>query len=321
MLAKNRTLLVGDNPFHGVSHLSQERARSRSSAIGQADYAAGLVATSVQSGADGFFFTASSTTLAICRLLAARETGDNIQLHAIVPYAYEMVRSAVRVGGLPQLGKDIVKQIVLSRELKAAASGIFGVIRSDPAALLKAYLVYEVSRIRSAAKASENVNLTSVLLHEVVTDMALALDMEWLFKTHIKVIQGRGITPGFDTRNYPLLVEKLQGWGIDLRGVLVAAPFNSIGFQMAPSREACEATLARDDGPDVIAFSILASGHITLQEAAQYMESLPNLKGIAVGVSKEHHAQDTFRLLRDRLPNAPIAGIEPIFTKNRNCSG
>ena len=25
----SRILLVGDNPFHGISHLSQERARSR----------------------------------------------------------------------------------------------------------------------------------------------------------------------------------------------------------------------------------------------------------------------------------------------------
>ena len=222
-----------------------------------------------------------------------------MQLHAIVPYAYELVRSAVRVGGLPQLAKGIVKQIVFSRELKAAASGVNGVVRSDPAAILKAYLLYEVSRIRSAARSSKHMDLASVLLHEIVTDMALALDMEWLFKTHIEVIQDHGITPGFDTRNYPLLLEKLEGWGIDLSRIIVATPFNSIGFQMAPSREACEARLALGNGPCVIAFGILASGHITLQEAADYLGTLPNLKGVAAGVSTEQHARETFRVLRD----------------------
>ena len=300
-MARNLTLLVGDNPFHGVSHLSQERARTRDAAIEQADYGAGLVATSIQNGADGFFFTASGTTLAICRLLAARDLGGTVQLHAIVPYAFELARSAVRVGGLPQLGKDIVKQIVLSRNLKAAASGVHGVVRSDPVALLKAYLFYEVSRIRSASKASKNLNLSSVLIHEVITDMALGLDMEWLFKTHVEAMRDRGITPGFDTRNYPMLLEKLEGWGIDLSQIIVATPFNSIGFQMAPSREACEERLALGNGPDVIAFSILASGHITLPEAAKYLDTLPNLAGVAVGVSKEQQARETFSLLRGKL--------------------
>ena len=300
-MARNLTLLIGDNPFHGVSHLSQERARSRDAAIEQADYGAGLVATSIQNGADGFFFTASGTTLAICRLLAARDLGGTVQLHAIVPYAFELARSAVRVGGLPQLGKDIVKQIVLSRDLKAAASGVLGVVRSDPVALLKAYLFYEVSRIRSASKASKNLNLSSVLIHEVITDMALGLDMEWLFKTHVEAMQDRGITPGFDTRNYPMLLQKLEVWGIDLSQIIVATPFNSIGFQMAPSREACEERLALGNGPSVIAFSILASGHITLPEAAKYLDTLPNLAGVAVGVSKERQARETFSLLRGKL--------------------
>ncbi len=300
-MTRNLTLLVGDNPFHGVSHLSQERVRSRDPAIEQADYGAGLVATSIENGADGFFFTASGTTLAICRLLAARDLGGTVQLHAIVPYAFELARSAVRVGGLPQLGKDIVKQIVLSRDLKAAASGVLGVVRSDPAALLKAYLFYEVSRIRSASKASKNLNLASVLIHEVITDMALGLDMEWLFKTHVEAMQDRGITPGFDTRNYPMLLEKLEGWGIDLSQLIVATPFNSIGFQMAPSREACEERLALGNGPNVIAFSVLASGHITLPEAAEYLDTLPNLAGVAVGVSKEQQARETFSLLSGKL--------------------
>ena len=301
VMAESLILLVGDNPFHGVSHLSQERARSRDAAVEQADYAASLVAASMRSGADGFFFMASDTTLAICRLLAARETGGSVQLHAIVPYAYAMVRSAVRVGGFPNLAKDIVKQIVLSGDLKAATRGAIGVLRSDPAALLKAYLYYEVSRIRSAAGNSNNLNLSSVMLHEVVTDMALGLNMEWLFKTHIEAMQDRGITAGFDTRNYPMLVEKLRGWGIDLSRIIVATPFNPIGFQMAPCKEACEETLGKQGGPDVIAFSILASGHITLQKAAEYLDTLPNLTGVAVGVSTEPQARKTFRLLRDTL--------------------
>ena len=39
---RNLELLVGDNPFHGISHLSQERSRSRTYSLGNSEYAADL---------------------------------------------------------------------------------------------------------------------------------------------------------------------------------------------------------------------------------------------------------------------------------------
>ena len=48
--------LVGDNPFHGVSHLSQERATARGTEITNPTYAADLVRISLENGADGFMF-------------------------------------------------------------------------------------------------------------------------------------------------------------------------------------------------------------------------------------------------------------------------
>jgi hypothetical protein len=51
-----RLLLVGDNPFHNISHLSQERARLRVEDPGDPKYAASLIASSVENGAGGFIF-------------------------------------------------------------------------------------------------------------------------------------------------------------------------------------------------------------------------------------------------------------------------
>ena len=141
----------------------------------------------------------------------------------------------------------------------------------------------------------------SILLHEVVTDMALALNMEWLIRTHIEFMQGRGIKPGFETRNFAYLVGKFEEWRIDFRKVVIAAPFNPLGFQMCPSRAECEAALARIPEAEVIAFSILAAGYLKLPEAIEYVASLTDLNGLAVGVSKEHHARETFKLLREKL--------------------
>jgi hypothetical protein len=66
---KERLLLVGDNPFHSISHLSQERARSRTEDPSDPKYAAGLILTAMKNGANGFTFSVSETTLAILKEL------------------------------------------------------------------------------------------------------------------------------------------------------------------------------------------------------------------------------------------------------------
>ena len=83
-----RLLLVGDNPFHGISHLSQERVRDRGNSITTATYAAGLVATSVENGANGFMFSVSDTTLSILHMSKSPKNSP-LNLYALVPYSFK----------------------------------------------------------------------------------------------------------------------------------------------------------------------------------------------------------------------------------------
>jgi hypothetical protein len=50
--------------------------------------------------------------------------------------------------------------------------------------------------------------------------------------------------------------------------------------------------------PNVIAMSVLAAGYLRIPEAREYVRSLPNVKGVVVGVSKEEHASKTFKLFK-----------------------
>jgi hypothetical protein len=297
--ARRKTLLVGDNPFHGISHLSQERGRLRGNEITQAEYAAKLVMTSVDNGANGFMFSVSDETLSILSKIRERGGINRVRLYALVPYAYEYVRLATQIGGIPRLVKRLAKQIVTSGNVTAIATGLKGVIRTDPVALLKTYLIYEISRIKSSA--GKQANLDAVLLHEIITDMALALNLDWLFKSYVDLISRLGIKPGFETRNFAYLVNKFREWGVDFDKITIATPFNRVGFQMNPSGAECEKALASIPEPDVIAMSILAAGYLKPPEAIKYIRSLPNLVGVVVGVSKEQHAHETFKLLKDRL--------------------
>ncbi|MGB9683895.1 MAG: hypothetical protein ACPL1Z_03070 [Candidatus Bathyarchaeales archaeon] len=299
MKSQDKVLLVGDNPFHGISHLSQERSRVRGDTPTNPDYAARLIGLSVQNGADGFMFSVSDKTLTILDVLRKNGENNGLRLYAVVPYAYEYVRLACAAGGVPGLAKKLVREIVFSGNLRAAASGLNGVLRSDLNSLVKTYLLYEVSRVRRSA--GGKAKLESVLLHQLITDLCLGLGLDWVFKFYTKFLWGTGITPGFNTGNFALLVEKFREWDISLEDVVIAAPFNKVGFQMVPSRQECEKALEGLPKPNVLAISVLAAGYLKPKEAADYIAGLPNIKGVAVGVSKEKHASETFRLLRERL--------------------
>jgi len=296
---KDLMLLVGDNPFHGVSHLSQERGRARGDDVTSPEYAAKLVMIAVENGASGFMFSVSESTLSILKVI--RQAGEigKLKLYALVPYAYEYVRLANRLGGISGLAKRVAKQVAFSGNVKAVVSGLKGVITRDPVTLMETYLTYEISRIRSAA--GRDAKLESVLLHEVITDMSLAFELNWLFESYVKFMLRQGIRPGFETRNFAYLVHKFRDWGLDFGKLAIASPFNKIGFQMNPSKTECEKALSSVSESSIIAMSVLAAGYLKPSQAISYVRDLPNLRCVVVGVSSERHASETFKLFGEKL--------------------
>ncbi len=295
----SKLLLVGDNPFQGISHLSQERARNRGGAIvSPADQAANVILASLENGAEGFSFSVSELTLSILRTLRERKSIGQVNLYPMVPYAFEYVRVATQTG-TPGLVKRFAKQVALSGDVRAIIEGLWSVIRIDPEGFVNTYLAYELSRIKSSA--GKQAKLVSVLLNEVIADMGLALNFDWLFKSFIGYLSKRRITPGFNTRNFPYLVKKFNKWGINLDETLIVTPFNKAGFQMNPSREECERALANMSCPTVLAISVLAAGYYRPSMAVDYLASLNKLKGVIAGVSNELQASELFSLFKRRL--------------------
>ena len=178
----------------------------------------------------------------------------------------------------------------------ALVYGAWTAVTANPVSLMKAYLGYELSKLDPFINGKAR--LESVFLHQLVTDMALALNLDWLFKEYVAYLSRRKVTPGFNTGNFVCLVNKFSEWKIDLSKVLILAPFNKVGFQMVPSIEECEEALLKIREPNVIALSVLAAGYLKPKEAFEYIASLRNLRGVAVGVSKEKHAVESFGLLR-----------------------
>ncbi len=295
-MSKQLNLLVGDNPFHGISHLSQERARARTEGQAQSCTlrAANLVQLSLENGADGFMFSVDEAMLSIVKSLSENNKGEKVRLYAIAPYAYEYVRKSTQTGGVSGLATNLAKEMIFSSNIKVIAANLGGLARFNLSALVKAYVAYELSRIKSAA--GSNMHLESFMLHEIVTDMALALNMEDLCKSYIRFLENKKVRAGFETRNFPYLVNKFSEWGIDFSKLTLTSSFNKVGFQMCPSQQECEEALERAKDAEVIAMSVLAAGYLKPAEAFGYLANLDGISGLVIGVSKEHQATETFKV-------------------------
>lgn len=298
---RDRLILIGDNPFHGVSHLSRERSLSRSKNILNSEHAAEIVLTAVRNGANGFTFTVSETTLDILRRINRHLLPARLPLYPLIPNVNEMIRLYASSGGISGMVKNISSKIASVMDYEILANGAAGLVSNEPDRLFKAYLKWEYLKLMNALGKGKMAYIASILLHEIATDMALALDMPWLFRTHIEMMRKTGLKPGFETRNLPYMVKKFTEWQIDLRDIVIEAPFNPIGFQMCPLKAECEEALDSTNGSEIIAFSILAAGHVRLPEALNYINGLPGLRGLTIGVSSEKQAIETFSLAREIL--------------------
>lgn len=279
--------LIGDNPFQGVSHLSAERAVLRGVNLENPQYCAGLVLKAIENGADGFMVGVNDKSFPILKRIAVRK---RIVLYPLIPDVMMFVRNG---NGTVGIAKNVARDMLLSSDFGGIFNGITGAVTLNRERIFKSYLSYEVSRLNLISGGE----IASLLFHELITDMALALNLEWIFRTHIEYCRKIGIKGGFVTRNFSYLLNKCREWGISLKDVVIAAPFNSVGFQMCPSREKNEGDLLHTDAT-VIAFSILAAGYVKLDEAVSYIKKL-SIAGVSVGASNEKQVLDTFSRLQE----------------------
>jgi hypothetical protein len=289
-----KSLLVGDNAFIGVSHLSNERARQR---LQQLSFEAivEVIGEAMAHGATGFSFSTHPTNFTILRALSDRGIlGPAIEIYPILPYAAGYVRT-LNEKGPSGLISEITSRLSLSDKAKFLYKSGASAVSLDPAKMFGAYVDMELTAILGLARS----NLRAVFLHEIITDLGVSLQAAHLVDYYMRHVRDEyHVKPGFVTRNLVRFVKFFEDFGLSLKDTVIMTPVNRAGFQMNPSKESCELCLSHIQDSDVIAMSILAGGYLTLDEAVEYLRSLPNLSGIVVGVSSKEHAEKTFTRLR-----------------------
>ena len=289
ILSRFDNILLGDNPFFGIDHLSNERGRERSK-ITTFDNAVEVIQESHKLGMKEMMVGIRPNIQELFDAIKSKtDLLEKINFSPLLPYAQQYVMKTSQKGMVNTL-KEVLTSAGIKKDIQFLVKGGLGFLKQDIENLFKIFIDVELLKLK-------NVNLHTVFLHPALTDLALALNMEKIFTTFSEHLHDKyDVNAGFCTKNFPTLVTKLFEWKLDSSEIMTS--FNECGFMMNPTRQQCEDSLKSYQGK-VIAMNIFAGGYVNLVQAHKYVSSLPKLRNVVVGVSSVIHAKETFQLFQN----------------------
>jgi len=287
-LSRFDSVLLGDNPFFGIDHLSHERSRSRLSNAKNFENAIQVIQCARDYGVkDMMVGTRPRLNEFFEELNDKTNILNEFNFHPVVPYAQGFVLKLNEKGLINTL-QEIFKKGGLKNEIKLLVRGGLGFLKKDFEELFKMFIDVELLKLKG-------VNIKTIYLHPLFTDLILALNLKDIFSTYLSHLRKQyNVNAGLCTKNFPTLVSKLNEWELDYPYIMTS--FNKAGLFMNPSRKECEDVLQFFRGK-TMAMNIFAGGYYNLDETFQYIDPLSKIRDVVVGVSTVDHAKKTFQLL------------------------
>ena len=281
------SVLLGDNPFFGVDHLSQERAREKAATSQHFENALQVIKYCFDTGQKGMVV---STHPRLKELLGLIRTESDmikqINFFPILPYVQGYVLK-INEKGMVNTLTEILGQTSIQNKIKIITKGGLGLLKKDFYQLFKLFIDIELLQL-------QDTRIKAVFLHDVLADLALSLKMKHLFQIFQEHLRDHyKVEAGLVTKNFPRMSSALQEWNLEYPYIMTS--FNKVGFQMNPTRAECEESLKTFKG-SVIAMSVFAGGYLKPQEAYDYIASLPKVNTAVIGMSSVEHAKNTLEI-------------------------
>ena len=291
--------LLGDNPFIGVDHLSQERSRERRGGRLDSRTVSEIIDTALSHGAQGLVCSAHQNIKSVLEFMRETAHPKSFGIYLIVPDAQSHVRLASERGMIGLL-TEVLGGLSLKKKAQVMIGGGFSTLIADPRRIMKTYLDTEIFGFSKTLPI--NAKIKSVFLHELITELMVSFKMAELAHEYIDFTKGNlNVKPGFVTRNFARFIDFADEADLPMKEIVCLTPFNRVGFQMNPSRELCEDRLHRAKDISIIAMSILAGGYLSIEDATAYIKNLRAEVSCVVGCSSKQHASETFTILKREL--------------------
>jgi len=284
-------IILGSNAFEGVGYLSRAQTRHYLEFFSKKENIMPILEASFNLGIKSFMCSNNPNILSA---LEDFKSSSDLSILAVIPNAYEYARESTEKGVLGMI-LSRAKEIDLYQRIRMglrALSKIQGIVTKDLLTLLTNLMDFEMASFHSY-------NVTGVILHGQVTDLALSSDNKEIFDVYQEIVRERyKVQPILATHNFGTLLPKLMEWNIKLP---IMASFNKKGFIMKPTQEECERMLEKTDY-FIIAKKVMAGGRLSPEEAFQYLSD-KNIGSVVLGVGSLSEAYHTLSVAKSIFLN------------------
>jgi len=277
-------VLLGDNQFFAVNHLSDEKSREQAIRFKDDSAIIRVLDQAMEIGIGTFMCTTHDRIANICDHMRANpEKYRGFKIFPCLPYAHKYANAVTELGIV-----GTIKQYVPGNIFSTFAKGGLAYMNKDFIKLMEIFIDAEL-------KMFKGINTPVVFIQNVLTDMILGLKMYDVFKEYDQYIRKKyNAEPGYITMNLPALLDALNSVGIE--NPIICSSINKIGFRMSGGKDIYEKYLTEKTFHP-IAMQVLAAGALRPNEAIEYLGKFPKIESVLFGASSKSHIQETKELI------------------------
>lgn len=278
-------VILGDNQFFAVNHLSDERSRAQTVKFKEDQSILNALDVAMDCGINTFMCTTHDRIGNIIRLMKQNpEKYKKFKFYPCMPYAHKYANAMTELGIVGTL-----KTYIPGNILAVASKAGIAYMRKDFPTLMELLIDAEM-------KMFEGINTPVIFLQNVIVDLLMGLGMDEIFVHYTEYIKKKyKAEPGFITMNLPRMVDMCERLHID--NPIICSSINKIGFRMSGTIKEYEDYLQSDKKFRPMAMQCLAAGALKPQEAMEYVCQFSKIESILFGASSRAHILETKNLI------------------------
>ena len=278
-------VILGDNQFFAVNHLSDERSRAQALRFKNDQSILDVIDTAIDCGINTFMCTTHDRIANIIDLMKKNpKRYEKFNFHPCMPYAHKYANAVTELGIMGTL-----KAYIPGNILAVASKAGLAYVRKDFPTLMELLIDAEMKMFRG-------MNTPVIFLQYVIVDLLYGLGMDEIFVHYAEYIKKKyNAEPGFITMNMPRMVDMCERIGI--KNPIICSSINKIGFRMSGSIKEYEEYLNSDREFRPMAMQCLAAGALKPDEAMEYVTRFPKIESVLFGASSKAHIEQTKELI------------------------
>lgn len=285
-------IVLGDNQFFGINHMSQEKAQQLAEKFYDINNIYKIYDIAFANGIQAVMLNSNDRAKDICEYFRQYKSkyGD-IAWYPSIPYPYKYANLVAEKGIFPAINEVLFSNNTVAGALSMIVKGGMAVLGKDTIKMMQMLIDAEV-------KIFKGLNIKVIFLQNIITDLVLGYEMKEVFEAYCEYVRKKyKVLPGLITQNMPYLKQKLEEWGIE--EVVICSSINKIGYLMSPSVQAYTDAIAKNNPNkyQLMAMSTLASGAIKATDAYEFINAL-NIQSVVFGASSEKNIRETVNLIK-----------------------